>query len=400
MKKLVAFLALTTSLRCRSFISVVALSSLSSSSSSSKGGQSRQQIDDFSSIDDSLVHTLLLCRHGDSIWNGGEPGSRETFTGWTNVPLSQKGIQEAQATGRQVSEFELGIDACFTSILQRAQLTAHYCLWGFSEKPNIMSPRRYFQDYRLNERHYGALQGFVKEDVEKGMYGHDADLVQQWRRSWYTVPPQLEDNDPRRLEEIKAFANFCGGPEKVPRGESLEQVAEFRIRPFLEQRLCPVLEEAALSRGSTSTSSYASGSNRNSSPLMCGGGTGLVVAHANSLRALIGVICNVQVDAVALKKLEALRLQTGVPLVLRFRQQSCDGSFRFQPCDVEGIPFVKGLPSPGLVPELPVYPLSSIPMKPLGSHLVSRGRIVTQSESVVDDEVATKDTFVVRTVPF
>jgi 2,3-bisphosphoglycerate-dependent phosphoglycerate mutase len=256
------------------------------------------------------IHTLLLCRHGDSIWNGGEPGTYETFTGWTDVGLSKKGMQEAKNTGEQVSAYSFGIDACFTSILNRAQLTAHYCLWAFAEKPCGMEPRKYVSDYRLNERHYGALQGYVKQQVEDGKYGHDPADVKKWRRSWYVVPPLLDDDDPRRIDEVRKYAGVCGGKDNVPRGESLEQVAKNRIRPFLDEVLTPIMDEAAKSKGS---------------------GTGIVVAHANSLRALIGVLCEVEKDPTALSKLEALRIQTGVPLVLKF-QQRLDGSY--QVCDL------------------------------------------------------------------
>jgi 2,3-bisphosphoglycerate-dependent phosphoglycerate mutase len=385
---------------------------LSASTTIARPTQPQSQSQSQEEINASFVHTLLLCRHGDSIWNGGEPGCRETFTGWTNVPLSQKGIAEAQATGRQVAQFERGIDVCCTSILQRAQLTAHYCMWAFAEKPNVMSPRTYIQDYRLNERHYGALQGLVKEDVEQGKYGHDSDLVQQWRRSWYTVPPLLEEDDddndddnnndnnstdPRRKEELKAYANYCGGAEFVPRGESLEQVAQHRIRPFLKERLCPVLEQAAQQRLLLAKKGNVLDDDTTTDSTILEGGTGLIVAHANSLRALIGLICNVQEDPQALAKLEQLRLQTGVPLVLRFRQQQqqrpkrrINGTamghydyedYYYQPCDMDGIPFTpRSSSNPikkrgnddddddyynrrrvGLVPELPVYPLSSIP---------------------------------------
>ena len=338
---------------------IMALSSSSSPCSSEREG---------------LVHTLILCRHGDSVWNGGEPGTKETFTGWTNVPLSRKGIQEAKATGKQVTKFcEYNtLDACFTSVLQRAQLTAHYCLWGASEKqehPFLLFPPKYIQDYRLNERHYGALQGYVKEDVEQGLYGHDPKLVRQWRKSWSTVPPLLDnDLDPRRIQELKHFASHCGGPEHVPRGESIEQVANQRIRPFLRERLCPILQQAVTHR-------YQQ---QNASCIL--GGTGLVVAHANSLRALIGVICNVQDDPLALEKLESLRLQTAVPLILRFRalpgasfeidiieHAHIDDDNHYLPCDLDGVPFVNdGNKSPfkrrPLVPELPLYPLTDIPI--------------------------------------
>mmetsp|Transcript_27104 Transcript_27104/g.41555 ORF Transcript_27104/g.41555 Transcript_27104/m.41555 type:complete len:392 (+) Transcript_27104:247-1422(+) len=308
------------------------------------------------------IHTLILCRHGDSIWNGGQPGQYETFTGWTDVPLSEKGLAEAKNTGTQVSSYTLGIDACFTSILGRAQLTAHHCLWAFAEKPCGMEPRKYVTDYRLNERHYGALQGFVKSDVENGKYGHDPKQVQQWRRSWYAIPPLLEDNDNRRIEEIRKYANYCGGPRNVPRGESLDMVAKERIRPFLDDVLTPIMNDAAKLKGRT---------NRNNE-----GGTGLVVAHANSLRALIGVICQVQKDPAALKKVEAMKIQTGVPLVLKYRQTS-DGNY--QVCDLpeaNSVPFGMSATQPSQ-PELPVWPLSCIPF----AQRSSSGKAITQSAS-------------------
>jgi 2,3-bisphosphoglycerate-dependent phosphoglycerate mutase len=292
------------------------------------------------------VHTLLLCRHGDSIYNGGEPGRKETFTGWMDVPLSQKGIQEAKSTGQQVSTFySLGIDVCFTSTLQRAQMTAHYCLWAFSEKPYGLGPRRYVTDYRLNERHYGALQGFVKADVEAGKYGHDPSIVKKWRRSWDTVPPLLDDDDPRRIQELRRFSSLCGGSHNVPRGESLEQVANNRIKPFLKEKLIPILNEASTRQQHDNINA-----------------TGLVVAHANSLRALIGIICEVQNSPVALKTLEALRLPTGVPLILKFKQR-IDGSF--QVCDLDGIPYDLYVGSDNLPPDLPIWPLASLPMQRL-----------------------------------
>lgn len=281
----------------------------------------------------SNIHTLLLVRHGDSIWNGKAPGCRETFTGWSDVPLSSIGVMEAKKTAEELSSrFPYAIDACFTSILQRARETSHYCCWAYySDKQH-----KYIEDYRLNERHYGSLQGFVKSDVEDGNYGHDYDQVIRWRRSWTEIPPLLDDNDPRRIKELKSFANFCGGHENVPKGESLEMVAKQRIKPFLHDTLYPILE-----------------SSDNSNP------TGLVVAHANSLRALIGVICNVEKSEKALKRLEAMKIKTGVPLILKYRKLDDD---TFQP-----IGFGEGLENI-LSSDFPVYYLSSIPLKFLNEY--------------------------------
>ena len=192
------------------------------------------------------------------------------------------------------------------------------------------------------------------------------------------------------FQELQHFAAHCGGPELVPRGESIEQVANQRIRPFLKERLCPVLQQAATQRQQQQQQVQ----NAPSTTLV--GGTGLVVAHANSLRALIGVICNVQEDVKALRKLESLRLQTAVPLILRFRvlSSSADSSNNeidssssnhddnddhqyYQPCDLEGIPFgnkqqdesITQRQKP-LVPELPLYPLNGnpLPKKSITSH--------------------------------
>ena len=283
----------------------------------------------------SPIHTLILTRHGDSIWNGGQPGYLETFTGWTDVPLSEKGIQEAKALGAQVATYSYGIDACFTSVLQRAQLTAHYCLWAFDRHPHTLAPQKYIVDYRLNERHYGSLQGIVKQHAEQSGYYNPRD-VQAWRRSWHAVPPLLKEDDPRRLDELRKFLHYCDGDsEAVPRGESLAMVAKNRIRPFVDQILTPVLNEAAVNEGAT----------------------GLIVAHANSLRALIGVLCQVEEgDPASLARLEAIKIPTGLPLVLRYRQH---GPGMYEVCDIPGLDNDNTIRRP--LPHLPLWPLSAIP---------------------------------------
>lgn len=299
------------------------------------------------------THTLILCRHGDSIWNGGHPGFSETFTGWTDVELSPRGVNEASMTAQLLAAtYPFGIDACFTSILQRARLTAHECVWAYGDMPSGVQPAKFVSDYRLNERHYGALQGFVKADVEAGLYGHDSNDVEAWRRGWHAVPPLLDDDDPRRQEEIRMFGHYCGGADNVPRGESLEMVARDRIRPFLDEVLTPTLDQAVDVRANSQSED---------SPVE--GGTGLVVAHANSLRALIGIICQVENDPMKLKKLEQMKIQTGVPLVLRYQQSAMpDGSMKIRACGQE-------LKGEELAEGLAIYPLSIIP-----STGINRGR--------------------------
>lgn len=305
------------------------------------------------------AHTLLLCRHGDSIWNGGQPGCQEVFTGWTDVPLSRKGVYEAANAGQEVAAYSYDIDVVFTSVLERAQHTANRILHSFEDDHNRKQGMKTIVDYRLNERHYGALQGYVKQDVEDGIYGHDLEDVKLWRRSWHVVPPLLEDFDSRRVDDIRAFADYCGGPENVPRGESLEMVAKNRVRPFLDQVMTPMLDQAA-----TTTRTRRGGVNGGTATTT--GATGLVVAHANSLRALIGVICEVENDPAALKILEALRIPTGVPLVLKYQRLSND---RFAVCDLPEadeciIEYFDGAglaqrPPPDLGhPKLPVWPLN------------------------------------------
>lgn len=340
-------------------------------------GYSTSKNNNNKNINYSPIHTLLLCRHGDSIWNGGQPGTPETFTGWTDVPLSQKGIREASNTGKEVSSYSYGIDACFTSMLTRAKETAHRCMWAFSEQHHVTHPRQYVSDYRLNERHYGALQGYVKHEVENGLVkirgyddAFDPELVKQWRRNWHAIPPLLEDNDPRRIEEIRKYGYLCDGAENVPRGESLEMVANNRIRPFLDEILNPIMEEAAIRKkqeiidntGTDNTSSSSPSLIASDNDIIQGketGGTGLVIAHANSLRALIGVICQVEKDESALRKLEAMKIQTGVPLVMKY-QKSKDGDY--QACDITSLNDEEQNQKI-LKPDLPVWPLSSIPKK-------------------------------------
>jgi 2,3-bisphosphoglycerate-dependent phosphoglycerate mutase len=216
---------------------------------------------------DSPIHTLLLCRHGDSVWNGGESGTHERFTGWTDVPLSNKGRYEASAAAEQISTYSYEIDYCFTSHLGRALDTTKTVIETLRRSQKNLPPD--LKDYRLNERHYGALQGYIKNEVEQGKYGHDPKLVKLWRRSWDIVPPLLDDADPRRIEEMQLFGSLCGGSDKVPLGESLEMVAKNRVRPFLDEVMTPTLNAVGKEKGRHD-----------------GSATGLVIAHANSLRGM------------------------------------------------------------------------------------------------------------------
>lgn len=298
------------------------------------------------------IHTLLLCRHGDSVWNGGQQGCEECFTGWTDVPLSQAGENEARVAASQLANYFYDIDVVYTSMLQRAQASTEVCLAKLREQkiPPVVS------DYRLAERHYGALQGYIKREVEDGKYGHDREDVEKWRRSWSVVPPLLSDDDERRRKEIDQYSSICGGAHNVPRGESLEMVAKNRIRPLLNEVITPMLDMTAKIKSEKSKKRVHEEVS-----------TGLVVAHANSLRALIGVICEVEDDPVALEILESLKIPTGVPLVIHY-QQLPDGRFRACPlpepdeCLIEDMDtdgYIKAKEAPPNLGHnsLPVWPL-------------------------------------------
>lgn len=229
------------------------------------------------------VHTLLLCRHGDSIWNGGCQGQVERFTGWKNVPLSKTGEKEAMEAASQLNSYLHDIDACFTSILSRAQATTRACLSSMAHKKGQQRANipPVHVDYRLNERHYGALQEFCKSEVEQLKFPQwqDRDLIQQWRRSWFVRPPPMDDNDPRRLEELARFARYVSldsnnsnAKDIVPNGESLEMVAKNRVRPFVDEVLTPLLNARAIEKRKQL------GKIEGEWPQT----TGLIVAHANS----------------------------------------------------------------------------------------------------------------------
>jgi len=215
---------------------------------------------------------------------------------------------------------------------------------------NDWLPKQFLIDHRLNERHYGSLQGLVKSDTEAGLHGHSPADVVEWRRSWHSIPPLLEDDDPRRIEELRLYRDICGGAENVPRGESLAMVAKERIQPFLEESLTPLLDSAYFQSIQSNHDMYM-----DSSRICKEGGTALIVAHANSLRALIGVICNVENDSAALQKLESMKIPTASPLVLRYRKCIDSGAYCPVACSLES----------EFKADLPVYPLTSVQLSML-----------------------------------
>jgi 2,3-bisphosphoglycerate-dependent phosphoglycerate mutase len=213
---------------------------------------------------------IVLLRHGESQWN-----LENRFTGWTDIDLSDKGVEEARQAGRSLREAGFVFDVAFTSVLKRAIRT----LWIVLEELDRMwIPQR--KSWRLNERHYGALQGLNKAETAVE-YGEEQ--VRLWRRSYDVPPPPLERRDKR----------FCGNdprydalaPEELPVSESLKDTAA-RVMPYWEGTIVPVLARGARI---------------------------IISAHGNSLRSLVKHLDNIPDEDVP-----ALEIPTGKPLVYEF----------------------------------------------------------------------------------
>lgn len=213
------------------------------------------------------MHQLVLVRHGESIWN-----RENLFTGWTDVDLSERGVEESRKAGLLLKEHGFVFDVAYTSVLKRAIRT----LWIMLEQMDLMwIPER--KDWRLNERHYGALQGLNKaQTAEK--YGEEQ--VKLWRRSYHVSPPALPDGDRRFPGFDPRYADFP--KHLLPRTECLQDTVE-RVLPCWQQQIVPALRE---------------------------GRRVLIVAHGNSLRGLIKYL-----DRVPDNDIVSLEIPTGNPLV-------------------------------------------------------------------------------------
>jgi 2,3-bisphosphoglycerate-dependent phosphoglycerate mutase len=214
-------------------------------------------------------YTLVLLRHGESIWN-----LENVFTGWTDVALSDAGRREAIAAGDLLREESIGVDVVHTSYLRRAIDTASIAL----DRMDLgwIPVRRH---WRLNERHYGALQGLNKKETAD-RFG--AEQVHIWRRSYDTPPPPLERDDERHPINDPRYADLA--PEQLPSTECLADVVH-RMLPYWYDRVVPDLRA---------------------------GRVVLVAAHGNSLRALVKHLDDVSDDAIT-----ELNIPTGIPLVYR-----------------------------------------------------------------------------------
>ncbi|HHX70883.1 MAG: 2,3-diphosphoglycerate-dependent phosphoglycerate mutase [Miniphocaeibacter sp.] len=208
---------------------------------------------------------IVFVRHGQSEWN-----LENKFTGWVDVDLSDEGYKQAENAGKKIKEAGIEFDLAFTSVLKRAIKTCHIVL---EESNQLWIPE--IKSWRLNERHYGALQGLnKKETAEK--YGDEK--VHQWRRSYDVLPPLLSTE-----EQVfdRKYANLPKGT--VPLGENLKVTLE-RVIPFWEDQIAPLVLDNK---------------------------TVLVAAHGNSLRALVKHIEGISDDEIM-----KLEIPTGEPLVL------------------------------------------------------------------------------------
>ena len=211
-----------------------------------------------------MAGKLLLCRHGQSDWN-----LKNLFTGWKDVDLTEKGIQEGIEAGRLLSELGYEFDVAYTSVLKRAIRTLWYML---DEMDQMWIP--VIRDWRLNERHYGALQGLNKAETA-AKYGDEQ--VHIWRRSYDIPPPPLDDDDERHPSHDPRYKGIAN----LPGAESLLLTLE-RVMPCWNERIAPDLKA---------------------------GKNVLVAAHGNSLRALVKML-----DQVSDEEITGFNIPTGIPL--------------------------------------------------------------------------------------
>ena len=210
------------------------------------------------------MHKLVLLRHGESAWN-----RENRFTGWTDVDLSPKGVEEARAAGRLLEAGGFAFDLAFTSVLKRAIRT----LWiSLEELDRLWLPVE--KHWRLNERHYGALQGLNKAEMA-AKFGEQQ--VHEWRRSYDTPPPALERDDARYEGRDARYAGV-----EVPRTECLKDTVA-RVIPYWNSAIAPAVRA---------------------------GRKTLVAAHGNSLRAMVK-----HLDGIGDAEIVGLNIPTGIPLV-------------------------------------------------------------------------------------
>lgn len=210
---------------------------------------------------------LVFIRHGQSEWN-----LKNLFTGWVDVDLSEKGVEEAKEAGRKLKESGIQFDQAYTSVLTRAIKTLHYALEGCGQ---LWIPET--KTWRLNERHYGALQG---KNKAKAAEKYGAEQVHIWRRSYDVLPPLLSADDEGSAAKDRRYANL--DPRIIPGGENLKVTLQ-RVIPFWEDEIAPKLLD---------------------------GKNVIIAAHGNSLRALTKYI-----EGISDADIMNVEMTTGQPVV-------------------------------------------------------------------------------------
>lgn len=213
------------------------------------------------------MYKLVLVRHGESIWN-----KENRFTGWTDVDLSEKGLQEAKEGGELLKKEGYVFDIAFTSVLKRAIRT----LWIILDRMDLMWIP-VVRDWRLNERHYGSLQGLNKSEMA-AKFGEEQ--VKIWRRSYDVPPPALEENDPRNPAKDPRYKGLK--KSETPLTECLKDTVA-RVMPCWNDTIAPAIQS---------------------------GKKVLIAAHGNSLRALVKYLDNIPDSEIV-----GLNIPTGIPLV-------------------------------------------------------------------------------------
>jgi 2,3-bisphosphoglycerate-dependent phosphoglycerate mutase len=219
------------------------------------------------------MHKLVLIRHGESTWN-----LENRFTGWTDVPLTATGVLQAQQAGQLLKDAGYDFDVAYTSVLKRAVWTLWHAL---DTMDRTWLPVK--NDWRLNERHYGALQGLNKADMAE-KFGAEQVLI--WRRSYNTPPPALQPDDPRSERDDPRYAKLR--PEQIPLTECLKDTVA-RVLPFWSERIAPAL---------------------------LSGQRIVISAHGNSIRALVKYL-----DGIADDDIVGLNIPNGIPLVYELDAQ-------------------------------------------------------------------------------
>ena len=219
------------------------------------------------------MYKLVLIRHGESTWN-----LENRFTGWTDVDLTPTGVSQAMSAGKLLKAEGYDFDIAYTSVLKRAIHTLWYVL---DEMDRTWLP--VVKDWRLNERHYGALQGLNKADMAQ-QYGDAQVLV--WRRSYDTPPPALDPGDPRSERGDRRYAALA--PQQIPLTECLKDTVT-RVLPFWNEVLAPAI---------------------------LAGQRAVLSAHGNSIRALVKYL-----DGISDQEIVGLNIPNGIPLVYELDAQ-------------------------------------------------------------------------------